>query len=207
MFTRFHLLAITASFSLLALSVSADIVGIPSDAVIVETQSLPVHNRSLVLWMIHPTRHEDTIVDGVYTCPDQTMGHYLEGPTRVSLVNTALRKVINTVPIRFDWGEDDKFFVPYRITRFFYSVRPSPGKIEGKPQILSLRDLTGMGEATQFALFDEQNCSIVATSVYGFSKKTDTLVQYPFDLTWEESGNSESGVRYWLDHFTAKVLS
>src|SRR5580698_3770556 len=52
--------------------------------------------RSLVLWMVHPTRHEDTIYGGVYTCPDQTMGHYLDGPTRVSLVDTTLGKVINT---------------------------------------------------------------------------------------------------------------
>lgn len=203
-FIRFHLLAITASVSLFPPSASAAIVGVPSDAVIVETQSLPVPNRSLVLWMIHPTRHEDTIYDGAYTCPDQTMGHYLEGPTRVSLVNTALGKVINTVPIRFDWGKDDKFFVPYRIARFFYSVRPSLGKKEGKPQILSLRDVTGLGEATQFALFDAQNCSIVATSIYGFSKKTDTLVQYPFDLTWEENGKRASEVRYWLDHFAVQ---
>jgi hypothetical protein len=50
-------------------------VGMPSDAAIVETQPLPVPNRRLVLWMIHPARHEDTIYGGVYTCPDQ--GNYI----------------------------------------------------------------------------------------------------------------------------------
>lgn len=187
-----------------ALSANSDIVGIPNNAVIVETRALPVPSRSFVLWMLHPKRHEDTIVDGVYTCPDQTMGHYLEGPTRVSLVNTASRRVINTVPVRFDWAKDDKFFVPYRIASYFYSVRPSAGEEEGKPQIPSLADITGEGEATQFALFDAQNCSIVATTIYGFSRKRDVVVQYLFDITYQQNGKHERVITYWLDHFATE---
>jgi hypothetical protein len=196
-----QLLATAACFSLVALSANSDIVGLPDDAVIVETQALPVVNRSFLLWMEHPTRHEDTIVDGVYTCPDQTMGHYLEGPTRVSLIDTAVKKVINTVLVRFNWKTDDNFFVPYRIAGFFYSIGPSSNNGEGRPQILTLRDFTGAGEATQFALFDAQNCSIVATTIYGFSRRRDAVVQYPFDMVFEEGGRRERAIQYWLDHF------
>jgi hypothetical protein len=187
---------------------NSPVAGLPGDAMIIETQPLPVPDRSLVLWMVHPTRHEDTIVDGVYTCPDQTTGHYFEGPARASLIDTAGNKVIKTLTLRFDWGEQDTFSVPYRIEPYFYHVPQSSDGGEGKPRILSLKDFTGTGEATQFALFDAQNCSVVATSIYGFSHQRDSLVQYPFDLTFLSRGKVEHETRHWLDHFaTEKPLS
>jgi hypothetical protein len=65
--------------------------GLPSDAVVIEEQSLQPQgygDRTLILWMMKPERHPNEYSpDDSYTCPDKTRGSYYSGPTRVSLIN------------------------------------------------------------------------------------------------------------------------
>jgi hypothetical protein len=53
-------------------------------------------------------------------------------------------------------------------------------------------------------LFDAQSCSIVATTIYGFSRKRDVVVQYRFDITYHQYGKRERVITYWLDHSATK---
>src|SRR5438105_4227607 len=55
-------------------------------AMIIETQ-LVTPNRSLILWMVRPTKHPRDTPGDPYTCPEYTRGSYYSGATRVSLVD------------------------------------------------------------------------------------------------------------------------
>ena len=74
----------------------------PKSAVILEKAQVSA-NRIMVLWMVEPKafpRENDE--DDIYTCPDQTRGHYYSGVTKVSLIDTKTRKIINTLEIISD---------------------------------------------------------------------------------------------------------
>jgi len=92
--------------------------GLPSDALIIEEQSLQPEghgDRALILWMIKPERHPNEYdSDDPYTCPDKTRGSYYSGPTRVSLINTKTKSLINTIEIKQEYdGGQDSFDLPY----------------------------------------------------------------------------------------------
>src|SRR6266545_4643494 len=61
-------------------------------------------------------------------CPDETRGSCYSGPTRVSLINTTTRTVINTIEIKdghFEAlggpeGKADSFAIPYAIRKGYY---------------------------------------------------------------------------------------
>src|SRR3984893_19116631 len=84
-------------------------------AIIIETQPV-TPNRSLVLWMVRPTKHPRETPDDPYTCPEYTRGCYYSGATRVSLVDPQTRRVINTLKISQETGEGaDEFDIPYNV--------------------------------------------------------------------------------------------
>ena len=100
---------------------------VPSDAVIIEEQSLGSKkhpDRALILWMVNPTKNPSDAQanpEAPYMCPDETRGSYYSGPTRVSLLNTRTRTVINTIEIKYGHFEgmggienkEDSFAIPY----------------------------------------------------------------------------------------------
>src|SRR5207253_7387006 len=92
---------------------------LPEGAFIVETRAVPSKShptRSLVLWMINPSRNPRADEDDPYTCPEETYGSCYSGPLRVSLVNTKTRRAINTIKIMRDYlNGEDSFDVPYKI--------------------------------------------------------------------------------------------
>ncbi len=159
---------------------------------IIERQSLKGINRprALVLWMCGAEKHEDDFDPEVYTCPDQTTGHFYQGVTRVSLVDPRNNQVINTVPVLSSETSRSTFDIPYKIHGGFYHVEgPLNEYGEGKPRLLWLRDYIGVGAALQFAFFNAFNCTIVETTLFGYSKSRDRLVNYPIHLT-ERDGAS-----------------
>src|SRR5262245_57015999 len=109
-------------------------VQLPSDAVIIEEQPLGSGNhpdRGLILWMVNPTKNPSDAQenpDAPYPCPDKTRGSCYSGPTRVSLLNTATRTVINTIEIKDGHFEGmkgpqhkaDSFDIPYAIRKGYY---------------------------------------------------------------------------------------
>src|SRR2546423_5940318 len=119
--------------------------GLPHSAKVIETQPLTIQghsSRALILWMISPGKHPRESSDDDYTCPEETRGSYYSGPTRISLVDLASNKIINTVKVRQEYSHgEDTFDIPYRIhAGSYYSV---PGVAKGKqgnPKLMQLKD-------------------------------------------------------------------
>jgi hypothetical protein len=179
---------VAAMMACAALGQSGRFSGMPNGAVIVEVQTIPHANhanRALVLWMVSPQtfpRHNQAEVDPDdehYTCPDDTRGWFYRGPTRVSLVDTSLNKIVNTVEIKIPLirGWEDRYDIPYRIQPKYYRVDPPLRAGEGKPIIMDLKDYNGDGEALEFAVFNAESCSSVATQLIGYSQRQDRVVK------------------------------
>ena len=169
----------------------ADEYKLADGATIIETQPV-TPNRSLILWMVRPSKHpRDTPADP-YTCPEYTRGSYYSGATRVSLVDSQTRRVINTVKISSEPGEgSDEFDIPYNIRPdHYYHVEGAPKETEGKPTIIWLRDYNGDGKAWEFALFDAQACMGLATTLIGYSERQDKVMQYQTHLLVNDSKES-----------------
>jgi hypothetical protein len=179
-------------------------------AIIIETQPV-TSNRSLVLWMVRPTKHPRETPDDPYTCPEFTRGSYYSGATRVSLVDPQTRRVINTVKISQETGEGaNEFDIPYNIRPdYYYHVEKAPRETEGKPTIMWLRDYNGDGKAWEFALFDAQACMGLATTLIGYSERQDKVIQYQTHLVVNDSKRKRSTTtEYWTDYlFSEKRAS
>jgi len=127
----------------------------------------------------------------------------------VSLIDTNDNHVINTIRIRSSWQNEQSFDVPYKIARFFYRVDgPLNDNGEGRPKILWLKDYNGDGDALEFALFSADNCTIVETTLFGYSKSQDRVIQYPIHLVQHEGARTTERNSPWLDHlFLEKPIS
>ncbi|SRR5712691_5006913 len=140
---------------------------LPADALIVETQPIK-SDRILILWILSPTKHpRELSPDEPYTCPEETRGSYYTGRTRVSLVDTQSRRIINTVRVRQEYITGaDTFDIPYQIhSGSYYHVGGVPEGQEGKPTIMQLKDYNGDGKALEFALFDALFCMRLQTTL------------------------------------------
>jgi len=202
--------------------------GLPSDAVIIEEQSLESENhpdRALVLWMVSPAKNPSGVQvnpECPYTCPERTRGSYFSGPTRVSLLDTTTRTVINTIEIKdgdeerddredkdgdFEYTEDyeddaDSFDIPYAIRKEgYYRVEgDAPESEEVKPHIMWLRDYNGDGKALEFALFDAEACIGLLTTLIGYSEWQDRVIQYPIYLEVEGDDGHSTKLLRWCDY-------
>lgn len=120
------------------------------------------------------------------------------GPTRLSLVDPAGDKLLNTVKVvgpAFIGDPADSFRLPYFVQNAYYYVPNANSKREGKPRILQLRDPNGDGVGAEFALFMYIACGALNTSVLGFTQKSDLAVQYPVELI---VGNRTPEVQLWV---------
>lgn len=183
----------------------SNIQGLPGDAVILERRKLlpPVRaNREIVLWMIKPSKNPNNYPpDEIYTCPDQSRGSYYSGPTRVSLVDSGTRAIINTLKILNEYeAGGDKLDLPYAIRRGYYYRVEAVKKGEVKPNIIWLRDYNGDGRALEFAFFDAVACMGLQTTLIGYSTKQDRVIQYPIDLRIIEGSKRSSRTSQWADY-------
>jgi hypothetical protein len=180
--------------------------GLPAGAKVLETQNLnsATHpNRVLVLWMIKPKRYPRSDPQETYTCPEETTGHFYQGAVRVSLVNIADKKIINTLEIKDEQGED-RFNIPYKIHRSYYFVAGVRGQQEGKPTIMKLKDYNGDGRAAEFALFDAIACMGLSTTLIGYSEKQDKVIQYETALTRTLNGKQTKENLNWVDYLFSR---
>jgi hypothetical protein len=159
---------------------------LPTEAKVVETADVDTGQgsaRVLVLWMLHPKR---VIRQGLPGCSESVYGDHWYGPTRLSLVDSANQRLMNTVEIR---GLDETneggngFPIPFRVSNGFYHVPQIDKNKEGAPKLLNLRDLTGEGVAGQFVLFEYAFCGTALTTVLGYSRKTDAAVQFRVEIS------------------------
>lgn len=180
--------------------------GLPKGALVIETKvvNTKAHpNRMLVLWMLKPKTNPRGASDDVYTCPEETRGSHYSGPTRVSLVDTASRSVINTVKVRQEYNaeSEDSFDIPYKIHRGYYHVAGVRGQAEGQPTVMWLKDYNGDGRSLEFALFDAQACMGLQTALIGYSERQDKVIQYETVLAIEEGNKRATETRRWVDYF------
>jgi hypothetical protein len=179
--------------------------GLPSDAVIIEEQSLKSGghpDRALILWMVNPAKKPSGARGNPkydYTCQDETRGSYYIGPTRVSLLNTKTRTVINTIEITY-FKDDANFHIPYAIRKgYYYKVDGNaPEREEVKPHIMWLKDYNGDGKALEFALFYKEECDGPSTTLIGYSERQDKVIQYPITLEFERAGSHTIGQARWF---------
>ncbi|MGB7923504.1 MAG: hypothetical protein WCF57_09685 [Pyrinomonadaceae bacterium] len=182
---------------------------LPAGALVIETQPVKT-DRALILWMLNPKRVPRDVPDEPYTCPEETRGSYYSGATRVTLVDTQTRRIINTVRITQEYNEGaDEFDLPYQIhSGSYYHVEGVATGREGKPTIMWLRDYNGDGKALEFALFDALACMGLQTTLIGYSERQDKVVQYPIRLVVEEKGKRSVEIRRWADYlFSGKPKS
>jgi len=198
---------------LLAFPVQAqmDSYGLPPGAQMIEMQPLKSTqhpHRALLLWMAKPVKVPRDTPDDPYTCPEFTRGHYYQGPTRVSLVDTQSQKILNTIKIlrTYAEGEDpDTFDIPYLIMNgFYYDVPGAPKEKEGKPAVMHLKDYNGDGKAWEFALFDALACMGLQTTLIGYSEAKDQVIQYPVELTTVKGKQSSARSTLWVDYLFSK---
>jgi hypothetical protein len=179
----------------LAVNVFAQV--LPKSAVILEKANVSA-NRQMILWMENPIKHPRTEEDDIYTCPDQSRGHYYSGVTKVSLIDIKTKNIINTIEIISDGigSGDNTLDLPYLIKKGYYEV-PKPDKNkEGKPVLMNLKDYNADGKPLEFALFDAIACMGLETTLIGYSAKQDKVIQYQTELKTAEGTSKE----YWIDY-------
>jgi hypothetical protein len=150
-------------------------------------------------------------------CGDAVYGDHWLGKTRLSLVNSADGRLLDTINIVgpcFIGDPADSFRLPFLVPNYYYDVPHQNSKHEGKPTIMHLRDLTGDGVATEFVLFKYGACGIVDTSVFGYNPLTDRAIQYPVQVfvdaykpefqTWVEQVFATKPIRPGKWNFTWK---
>lgn len=165
---------------------------IPKTAVILEKAPV-TPTRQLILWMINPTKNaRDT--EEIYTCPEETRGHYYSGKANVSLVDLKTKKTINTIEI--DANGENSIDLPYLIHRGYYTVPKVDKNKEGKPILMNLKDYNADGKLYEFALFNALACMGLDTTLIGYSQKQDKVIQYPIELkTHDKTSNG-----FWADY-------
>jgi hypothetical protein len=185
--------------------------GLPSDAVIIEEQSLQPQgygDRTMILWMMKPERHPNEYSpDDSYTCPDKTRGSYYSGPTRVSLINAKTKSLINTIEVKQEYySGQDSFDLPYAIRAgYYYKVEGNPKKgDEVKTNLIWLRDYNGDGKALEFALFDAVACMGLPTTLIGYSGQQDKVIQYEIFLQVKGDNEQTTEVSHWCDYLFSK---
>ncbi|MBS1792962.1 MAG: hypothetical protein JSS81_03865 [Acidobacteria bacterium] len=154
-------------------------------------------NRELVLSMVDPEKHPRDADDELYTCPDQTRGHYYSGVATVSLIDVRTKKTINEIEITGDGFSDGNVIdLPYLIKKGYYNVPRVDKNGEGKPVLIKLQDYNGDGRAQEFALFDAVACMGLETTLIGYSARQDKVVQYQTELATSDGTSKE----YWVDY-------
>jgi len=180
---------------------------LPRGAVIIEQRMLPAEpNRALVLWMINPERSAPIPEDDAYTCPDETRGNAYSGPTRVSLLNVSKNRIINTIEIRDPhFPGKDRFDLPFEIrSGYYYLVHSADSKKARKPTILNFQDLNGDGDAAEFVLYDAPFCMGLQTTLIGYSRQHDRVIQYPLEIEFRRGKERWTEKSVWLEYIFAE---
>jgi hypothetical protein len=168
---------------------------IPPAAVILEKANV-TPARQLVLWMPSPTKNPRENPNELYTCPEETRGHYYSGKANVSLVDLRTKSIINTIAIKTDSVESGTIDLPYWIQRGYYYVPIIDRFKEGKPILINLSDHNRDGRRHEFVLFDAVACMGLETTLIGYSRKQDRVIQYKIELKTQD----RTIETFWADY-------
>lgn len=165
---------------------------IPKSATILEKANV-TPSRQLILWMPNPTKNPRD-AEEIYTCPEETRGHYYSGAAKVSLIDVKTKKIINTIEI--DANGENLLDLPYLIHRGYYTVPKVDKNKEGKPVLMSLKDYNADGKPYEFAIFNALACMGLDTTLIGYSQKQDKVIQYGIEL--KVKNKTSNG--FWADY-------
>jgi hypothetical protein len=188
------------SFILSTISISVNAQTFPKSSVVLERKNVTA-NRELVLWMPNPKKNPRNVADDVYTCPDQTRGHYYSGVAKVSLIDVQTKKIINTLKI--EGFENETLDLPYLIQPKYYKVVKLDKNKEGKPTLLNLSDYNNDGKPHEFALFDAVACMGLETTLIGYSEKSDKVIQYQTEFKVDDKTSNA----FWVDNFFGQKVN
>lgn len=172
---------------------------LPDTAKVLE-RSQVTDNRELWLWMEQPEKHSRDSSEDLYSCPEQTRGHYYSGITKISLIDRQNKTILQTLDIK---GADNNNILdlPYLIKQgYYYHVPKLTKNQEGKPQLLLLKDYNHDGKKHEFALFDAIACMGLETTLIGYSEKQDRIIQYQIELKTQQGTINQ----YWIDYLFTK---
>jgi hypothetical protein len=176
---------------------------LPAGADVIEMRQLPrpAQHRSLVLWMLTSVASEcPSAADWAPSCPDSTRGCFLSGPARLSLVDTAAGRLINTLPLADPMSGEDSFDLPRTLRgRSPYHVP----KRSRAPTLLRPLDYNGDGARLEVAFFQAESCSLLFTALFGYSTRQDRLIQYQVRQYRPEGRCSQACTTAWPDKLFA----
>jgi hypothetical protein len=179
----------------------------PRGAIIVEHRVLPSSpNRAFILWMLNPDRSNPIPEEDPYTCPEETRGNAYSGPTRVSLVSVSEKRIINTIKIRDPhFSQKDRFDIPYEIRPgYYYLANATDARKAVRPTILNFKDFNGDGESAEFVLYDAPFCMGLQTTLVGYSKYQDHVIQYPLQISFRRRKTLWQEKTTWLEYIFAE---
>ncbi len=191
-------------FILFLLSLNLYAQDIPKIAVILEKANV-TPTRQIILWMPNPKKNPRAADDDIYTCPDQTRGHYYSGVAKVSLFDLKTKREINTIEVIGNGltSEDNTLDLPYLIKRGYYNVAKLDKNKEGKPTLLNLSDYNNDGKPYEFAIFDAVACMGLETTLIGYSETQDKVIQYQTELKIDGETSNE----FWVDYFFGQKVN
>ncbi len=91
----------------------------------------------------------------------------------------------------------------------YYHVEGVASEREGKPTIMWLKDYNGDGLSVEFALFDARACMGLPTTLIGYSKRQDKVLEYEARINCTDSkGKRSTLTKHWVDYlFSEKPVS
>lgn len=181
--------------------------------------------RAIALWMVNPRVYLGDERDG-YTCPEVTSGKgYYLGKTNISLLDEKNSKILNTVSFnayQYTIGDtttiEQCFKIPFAIGNplyksviggFKYHATGGDKNTDGISQILFMEDYNGDGKKLEFALYQQENCMLCNTTLFGYSVKKDSVINYDIQVQSRETVPGKNGTRkdtsyagttQWMEH-------
>lgn len=169
-------------------------IGISEDELILEYKPLKGYSNRAFIILGKKIKVGFDICD-VYTCAQTTTGTgYFRGEIRIALIDTKLKKIINTIEVytpHWEGEEGNCFTVPFSIANkkyrtviggLKYHVKGGSETKDGKAEVLYLDDYTGNGKKLEFTLYKQLGCVTCLSTLFGYDDKTDSLINYKIVL-------------------------
>ncbi|MFX3625846.1 MAG: hypothetical protein ACN6I4_00670 [bacterium] len=193
--------------------------GLPTEALILEYKTLKDYpDKAIIIWGEHIKVGFD--ICEFYTCPQTTTGTgYFRGDIKISLVDTKMLQVINTIKI-FEpyWGETGSniFSIPFSIASKKHKTAISGLKYhtiggdeikDGMAEVIHFDDFTGNGKKLEFALHHQIGCVTCQSTLIGYDDKSDSLINYKIVLKEVDTDSAQKKSNFTESYWVSEVFT